>query len=485
MATLSPVMPGDRLTPPSAATTNALRATAREVGLMQNRQESYVPQVDSSVMLVRNTSGYDLPFLAIVGLEAPVLDPVESAVNQQFLLNHLVQEITWPPRNEHRGRFAVLLNGIRVGEYGPARISNQQLVAVEDTVRVGQFVDVMEDARPRENILSRVPGGSAKVLWTGPMRDTFGVTESRAGTGSVNEIQTLTLGYYNGGTFTLTFDDTGSNPQTTSDLAWNVSNADLEAALEGLSNIDDVVVTGGPLPKFPVAIEFQGTNALANVPLLTIDGDDLTGLPNWAIVRLGSDQAEVIPAIVVDDFDEARGPLTGGVCFKVRPICDKGVFNGTFFVSIVEALSPTGFTWILAYSDCDDPPTDNDWIAQHGYPNGLNEVGYQKCNDDCCNNWMPLISYVNRQRLIDDPNADSLPIDYYDVACVNRSVSLAGEAGTLIRVSGSCGEFAIEELDCQSSTEALAALEDDGTDDPLATPPTSGLGVFGGGGFGS
>ena len=459
MANLSPVMPGDRLTLPSAATTNALRATAREVGIMRNRQADYIPKTDTSVMLVRNTTGYDLPFLAIVGLESPVLDPSASAQNQRFLLNHLVQEIAWPPRNEHRGRFAVLLNGLRVNDYGPARFCDQQLVTVEDTVRVGQFVDVTEDRRADENILSRVPGGSAKVLWTGPMRDTFGVSESRAGSGSVNELQRVALGYCSGGTFTLTFDDTGSNPQVTGDLDWDISNADLEAALEGLSNIGDVAVTGGPLPKFPVAIEFKGSHSLTNVRLMTIDGENLTGLPHWAIVRLCSDQAEVIQGVVVEDFVNASGPLAGGVCFTMRPIRDKGIFTGTIFVSVEDVGSPTGFTWTLAYNECSFVPSDGDWIAEHGYPQAVDQLSFKKCAGDVCtNDRIPLVTYQNSLDRLTDPDADEWPPETFDEHCVNRSVDARASAGTYVRVSGTDGEFGIEFLDCRASDEGIEML---------------------------
>ena len=54
-----------------------------------------------------------------------------------------------------------------------------------------------------------------------------------------NENQTITVAGATGGTFTLTFDG-----QTTAPIPFPLVNADIEAALEALSNLDDVAVTG-------------------------------------------------------------------------------------------------------------------------------------------------------------------------------------------------------------------------------------------------
>ena len=54
-----------------------------------------------------------------------------------------------------------------------------------------------------------------------------------------NENQTVAVAGATGGTFTLTF-----NGQTTAPIAFPLVNAAIEAALEALSNLDDVAVTG-------------------------------------------------------------------------------------------------------------------------------------------------------------------------------------------------------------------------------------------------
>lgn len=393
---------------------------------------------DPSVIRVHNMTGEDLPRLAIAGLNEPVFSPFDEEATDEYnnsaestLINEPSFTITWPPDNSHRGRFVVLLEPIPNNGTGEARMSDLQLVVVEDTVLVGQFVDVKQDARPRENVLSRVPGGSAKVLWTGPKRSSITISEAIAGSGSNNETQTITLGNYSGGTFTLTFDDTGSNPQTTADIAFDASSSEIKAALEALSNINTVDVTGGPLPLMPVSVEFQGTNALTNVPLMT-STSNLTGAPKWALVRLCSDEIEIIQGLVVDDFEAADGPLTGGVCYSVRPIVDSG--------------------------------TKADSLS-------------------CANDFETLVLHINRQRA--ETGDDLLDDDYYDVDAVNRSTSATAQSGTLVKVDSSSGEFGDIWIDCGPSDEGLAALVPGAGGSALFGGAGSfGGGSFGGGGFG-
>lgn len=80
-----------------------------------------------------------------------------------------------------------------------------------------------------------------------------------------NCVQTLTSDR-TGGTFTLTYDG-----QTTTDLTWDDTAADVDAALEALSNIGsgDVTCTGGPLPA-DILIEFTGTLAMTDVDAITV-----------------------------------------------------------------------------------------------------------------------------------------------------------------------------------------------------------------------
>jgi hypothetical protein len=82
-----------------------------------------------------------------------------------------------------------------------------------------------------------------------------------------NEEQQITItGSPSAGAFTLTYDG-----QTTSSLAYNVSAANVDAALEALSNVGagDVTCTGGPLPGTAIDVEFTGALAGINVSEMT------------------------------------------------------------------------------------------------------------------------------------------------------------------------------------------------------------------------
>lgn len=93
---------------------------------------------------------------------------------------------------------------------------------------------------------------------------TFGPRSSAV----TDEIQTVTItGTPTGGTFTLTYAG-----QTTAAIPYNATAAQVEAALDALSNLDDVVVTGGPGPGTPYSVRFAGTEADEDVAQMTATG---------------------------------------------------------------------------------------------------------------------------------------------------------------------------------------------------------------------
>lgn len=95
------------------------------------------------------------------------------------------------------------------------------------------------------------------------------VSESTAGVGPTNEVQTLTITSATGGTYTLTF-----NGQTTSSLAYNANAAAIQTALRALSTIGsgNVNVSGSG----PFTITFAGTLAATNVNPITVNTASLT-----------------------------------------------------------------------------------------------------------------------------------------------------------------------------------------------------------------
>jgi hypothetical protein len=112
-----------------------------------------------------------------------------------------------------------------------------------------------------------VPNGG-KYLRYGQVVDLIGVAA---------EVQTVDLSGAddpNGGTWSLTVDmGRGSGPQTTAPVAWNVSAADLQTAVEALDGVSvgDVVVTK---TGFVYTLTFAGT--LGNVPAVSATNIDLT-----------------------------------------------------------------------------------------------------------------------------------------------------------------------------------------------------------------
>lgn len=105
---------------------------------------------------------------------------------------------------------------------------------------------------------------------------------------TVHQVQKFGVNYAGGGTFTLTFDDTGSNPQTTAAIAFDATAAAVDAALQALSNLTAVDVARSVDPGDPDVLVYRVTflDSFDNYPPLTADASGLVGLPNSA-VRLG------------------------------------------------------------------------------------------------------------------------------------------------------------------------------------------------------
>lgn len=102
--------------------------------------------------------------------------------------------------------------------------------------------------------------------------------------GGTAEQTTLTEGTaITAGTFTITYD-----AQTTAAIPYNATAAEVQAALEALSNVapGDVYVTGGPIPDAPFTLTWGGTQ-LGNITQPTVDVTSLTGTITVATVGGG------------------------------------------------------------------------------------------------------------------------------------------------------------------------------------------------------
>lgn len=92
---------------------------------------------------------------------------------------------------------------------------------------------------------------------------------------STNEQQTLTVtGTPTGGHFHITY-----NTHETGEIAWNATAANVQTALEALSDFvaGDVVCTGGPFPGTAVVTEFRQYFAQTDVAAMTVTNEELTG----------------------------------------------------------------------------------------------------------------------------------------------------------------------------------------------------------------
>lgn len=101
------------------------------------------------------------------------------------------------------------------------------------------------------------------------------------------EVQTITVDA-TGGTFTVTY-----SGQTTAALAFDITAANLQAALEGLSTIGsgNVTVTGGPGDaggNTPYSVTFAGALAGTDVAAMTTNAGSLTGGAGTAAVAVGT-----------------------------------------------------------------------------------------------------------------------------------------------------------------------------------------------------
>lgn len=125
---------------------------------------------------------------------------------------------------------------------------------------------------------------------------------------STNEVQNIAMGgTVTGGSFTLTFDGVGP----TAAIPWDATAAQVQSALEGLSNIasGDVVVTGGPFPGTSVDVEFVGRYTGTDVPQMVVTSS-LTGTsPTITVTTTTAGGAEVTGG---DGREVAEGILFAG-----------------------------------------------------------------------------------------------------------------------------------------------------------------------------
>lgn len=113
-----------------------------------------------------------------------------------------------------------------------------------------------------------------------------------------NEVQSITISDSDSGTFTITFDDTGSNPQITGNISYPPTASSISSALVALSNVGvgDVSVSG----TGPWSVQFQNALGVTAFEAMTIDTGSLVRTPpgvSIATVREGGVAANAIQTL--------------------------------------------------------------------------------------------------------------------------------------------------------------------------------------------
>lgn len=128
----------------------------------------------------------------------------------------------------------------------------------------------------------------------------------------VNEVQRITSNY-TGGTFTISF---GGETTIAIAAATTADNVYQKLLLLNGFDLNDVIVTGGPLPVAPITITFGGKYAYTDVALMTASTGSLTGGSSFAITNsiTGSPSAvDLENAIAISAVDVNGDPLQASV----------------------------------------------------------------------------------------------------------------------------------------------------------------------------
>lgn len=135
--------------------------------------------------------------------------------------------------------------------------------------------------------------------------------------GQAAEVQSVTItGSPTGGNFTLTF-----GGETTANIPWNATAAQVRAALEGLAGVSsgDVTVTGGPAPGTAFAVTFVGTK-YGNQAQMTASAAGLTGGTSPAVNVATTTQGGTA---AVGGLDVPKGHLYNSIDLSKAPTSRK------------------------------------------------------------------------------------------------------------------------------------------------------------------
>ncbi len=239
------------------------------------------------------------------------------------------------------GTFTLTYNGQTTGTIAYDAIASVVKTALEGLTNIAvDDVDVTGGPGPNTDWVVEFQnnlGLAPLVLMGGDGTNLVGrtgtITETTPGVAAVNEQQTINIPNDSvSGSFTLSFDGQGPTGAITyDDIA-----ADIKTALELLSNIDTVAVTGGAGPGTDWVVEFQGTNAATDVVLMTGDSTLLLGGTPTVTITTPGNAGTFTPATTIPGND-----LTVSVAET-----QKGVTKTITITESQEASAESKFSWI-------------------------------------------------------------------------------------------------------------------------------------------
>ncbi len=162
MGNLDKVAPGQRIRSLPANDWNVFVDAARafQSGKLQERFDGELPELSPVVVLIKNTTGTNLPRYAILGIAGPVSDPQ----TQPDEFRHQIVLVGVTPTEDHCGRFVILKDDIPDGFVGEAVIAGACLAKV--LVSSGQEDFSFANILPGDtSVLSARVIGGARILW--------------------------------------------------------------------------------------------------------------------------------------------------------------------------------------------------------------------------------------------------------------------------------------------------------------------------------
>ena len=253
-------------------------------GLVYSRAGAF--SVDANNTLVDSATGFKVQRFGTVGATAtdtaPVFQDQGDNINIPF-------GATIPGRSTSSIDFAGNLNASSDAAAASILTSAQPLTTATVAAQAATPLDSLDQTTSSYSL-------GDEILISGTRPDGVAVAGTfRFGTGA--EQQTLNLTGATAGQFHLTFDG-----QTTAALNFDATAADVEAALNALSNISSgpgsVSVSGGPVNQSEIVISFDGG---------TLDGTDVSELvANHAGTVVGANVSTAVTTTVEGDQNEVQ-----------------------------------------------------------------------------------------------------------------------------------------------------------------------------------